>query len=78
MPNGHGARDRRPSVPAVEVDDVSPRNSFDGNHTNDVMSWLIPQPGKKFHPLTEETYETLMQWVMMGHLAWVVLPIDNV
>jgi hypothetical protein len=28
--------------------------------------------------LTEETYETLMQWVMMGHLAWVVLPIDNV
>lgn len=72
-----GARDRR-SVDAVEVEEDGRPTSFDGNHTNRIVSWLIPVPGQKFEGLDEEQILQLMRWTVAGHLAWVVFPIDNV
>lgn len=76
MTTGRGARDRRFSVDAVEVE--GGRSPFDGNHTSDIVSWLIPFKGTRWEGLNEGQLEQLMDWTIAGHLAWVVFPIDNV
>jgi hypothetical protein len=69
MPTGHGARDRRPGEPAVEAEGGRP-DTFDGNHSNQLVSWLLIRGGKKeLHP---EDLEILMMRTMRGHLAWCV------
>lgn len=73
-PNANGARDRF-AVDAVEG--PRGRDTFDGNHTSDVVSWLIPFPGQQWMPLSAGQMEQLMDWTEAGHLAWVVFPIDN-
>lgn len=68
------ARDRS-LVIAVEAD--VGRSSFDGNHTNDVTSWLIAFENQVYVPLDDADYRNLMEWTMAGHLAWVVFTFDN-
>lgn len=75
MTTGRGARDRRFSVVAVEAQ--GGRSAFDGNHSSDIVSWLIPFPGTRWAGLDEDQMDQLMAWTEAGHLAWVVFPVDN-
>ena len=66
-----GARDRGRRVSAVEVESGGRLDSFDGNHTNDLTGWLICPPGME---PAEQDWDTLMSWLVAGHLAWAVFP----
>lgn len=69
-----GARDRFAVAP---VEGALGRDTFDGNHSNEIVSWLVPMPGRKWEDLDEDQLAQLMLWTEAGHLAWVVFPIDN-
>lgn len=75
MFEGRGARDRRSSG-AVEA--PSGRSTFDGNHTKNILAWVIPFVGMDWTELDQDQLDTLMAWTLRGHLAWVVFPISNV
>ena len=64
-PVGVAARDGRPG-------------SLDGNFTSDLLSWMLPPPGERWEELDDEDLARLMNWTLMGHLAWCVFPVDNV
>jgi hypothetical protein len=67
MTTARGARDYA-AVDAVEGAGAT----FDGNHTGAVVSWLIGQGIED--GLRQDDLEILMNWVVQGHLAWVVIP----
>lgn len=67
------ARDSDRRVPVESGDGAS---TFDGNHTDRLVSWLVPFPGMGWSGVDDEQIETLMKWVVGGHLAWCVFPID--
>lgn len=58
-------------VDAVGVELGGRFDSFDGNHTNHVVAWLVLPPGKA---LGEGDVEVLLEWLEQGHLAWFVIP----
>lgn len=66
-----GARDPRFFVDAVGVESSGRSDSFDGNHTNNTVTWLVLPPGKA---LGRGDVETLLGWMLEGHLAWFVFP----
>lgn len=68
MPTGTRARDSGPNVDAVEAQ--GGRSTFDGNHTDDLMSWLIIRGGKK--ELDPRDLNELMLRTARGHLSWCV------
>ena len=61
----------------VRVPEIDNPETFDGNHSLRVVSWLIPYPGTGWMGISEDTLEQLMNWTIQGHLAWVVFPVDN-
>lgn len=65
-----GARDTRFRV---AVEGASGAAAFDGNHTNDVTSWIFNNEywtAEKW----EDSVLTLLYHTANGHLAWVVFP----
>lgn len=66
-----GARDPRFDVDAVEVESSGRSDSFDGNHTDRTVSWLVLPPGRR---IGEGDMEVLLSWLIEGHLAWFVFP----
>jgi hypothetical protein len=75
-----GVRDRfgaRARKVAVEREGVLQPSTFDGNHSNAIISWIVPRQGHGWNGLTEDQLDTLMAWSVAGHLAWVVVPTDN-
>lgn len=62
---------------AVEVEESGRSTSFDGNQTNRIQRWVIPQRGKKFEGLDDDDLDVLVNWMLWGDLSWVVFPIDN-
>ena len=64
-----GARDPVP----VAVEGASGAAAFDGNHTNDMVSWLFAN--ENWHPdRVQDQLAQLMEYTIYGHLAWVVFP----
>lgn len=73
MPTGRDGGFRRP-VDAVEGGDASgAAPSFDGNYTNDIVSWMF-QNERWTRDKWPELMEELMWFTSRGHLAWVVFP----
>lgn len=72
MSQGRGSVHRRPY--AVEGESASgAAPTFDGNHTNDVVSWMFANDSWD-DELWPETEDQLMQHTAWGHLSWVVFP----
>ena len=47
--------------------------AFDGNHTADPQAWLLAN--EDWDPeLVPQMLDQLMDWVLLGHLAWVAFP----
>lgn len=77
VPTERGARDRRFGVSVEGVEASGAASSFDGNHTNDVLSFMFPNQYFTLTPeefLESESFESLMERTMWGHLAWVFFP----
>lgn len=73
MPTSRGARDRDFMV-AVDEDAASgAAGRFDGNHTNDVLSWLFANVNW-VDEAVPQMLDELMEHTKFGHLAWVVFP----
>ena len=73
MSDERGARDRR--FGSVEGGRASgAASTFDGNHTNDVYSWLIPNElwDPTDYESLQQTIDILMERTIKGHLAWVL------
>lgn len=70
-----GARDRRQEMEAVEVQQGGRPDSFDGNHSNALVSWLLLDHSKDIESMHADDMQHLMNWTAMGHLAWCVFPI---
>lgn len=73
MSAGRGARDRRSG--SVEGGRASgAASTFDGNHTNDVYSWLFPNENFDVYDTDAflRTLDILMERTVAGHLAWVL------
>lgn len=64
------ARARDPRF-RVAVEGASGAAAFDGNHTNDVVSWLFAND-KWEDGAVPEMLDQLMEYTIHGHLAWVV------
>ena len=71
-----GARDQRQGVDAVEVEQGGRPDSFDGNHSNNLVSWFVVNNSKRIEDIHEGDLNQLMHWTAMGHLAWVVVPVS--
>ena len=74
MSREHGARDRRFELSVEGGTASGAASTFDGNHTNDIWSWLFPN--ELFDPFDLEafqrTLDILMERTANGHLAWVL------
>lgn len=73
MPGERGARDRRFEVAVEGVDASGAASTFDGNHTDDTVSWLFANEtwrDEKFSGLLDK----LMWYTAAGNLSWVVFP----
>lgn len=66
-----GTRDRR-SIP-VEGGASGAADTFDGNQTNDIVSWLFAN-SQWTEESVAQALAQLMEHTAMGHLAWVVFP----
>jgi len=64
------ARDSREAL-AVESSAIGAAAAFDGNYTNDLVSWLFPNE-KWTAEAVPQMLEELMLYTMHGHLAWCV------
>lgn len=66
-------RDARDAAPVAVEGDLGARSTFDGNHTNALLTWLVPD-----ERWTEDTFpgnvEVLMEFTANGHLAWCLFP----
>lgn len=76
MPAGRGEGSRRPVEPVEGSGASGAAPAFDGNHTNDVTSWLF-QNDRWQDDAWPELEEQLMYYTATGHLAWVVFPIGG-
>ena len=57
----------------VPIGGASGAAAFDGNHTNDLAAWLVPNDSwdDEYAPLM---LDQLMDWTSRGHLGWVLVP----
>jgi len=65
------ARDSEEAVP-VEGGASGAADAFDGNHTSDLMSWMLPDDDWDGSIFIEKVLPNLMDWTIKGHLAWAV------
>jgi hypothetical protein len=61
----------RPSGAAVERGAIGAAAAFDGNHTDDVVSWLFYNDHWEASEVPA-MLDQLMEHTVYGHLAWVV------
>lgn len=69
MPRGWIANRRG----AAEKLAVGAPASFDGNYTDDLATWLMPDAqNPEWDPENPELMEMLLEWTAQGHLRWVL------
>lgn len=66
------AREPR-AVDAVEVELDGRSCSFDGNDTNDLDTFAVMPRG---YTLSPRDLDELVDWVVEGNLAWVIVPVE--
>ncbi len=77
MSPGRGEGSRRPRGPVEGAGASGAAPTFDGNHTDDVTSWLFQNDRWTPEKWPELMEELMLFTVQYNHLSWVVFPYNG-